>query len=343
MIRALFLLLLPFAAQADVLRVASFNTELSRKGPGLLLRDIQRGDAQVQAVVDVLAAVRPDIIALQGIDWDYDGLAVAALSDKLRDAGLDYPYSYTAQPNAGLETALDLDGDGRTHGPGDAQGWGQFTGQGGLAVLSRHEVLTPEVQDHTALLWRDLPEATLPSQDGAPFPSAEAQNQQRLSSTAHWIVPIQTPGGRLDLMTFHAAPPVFDGPEDRNGLRNQDEIRFWSLLLDSRLGPAPTAPFVIAGDANLDPVQGEGHKTAIRTLLSNPRLQDPRPADATGTMTTVHWKAVGEMRVDYVLPSADLPVVGSGVFWPDTGSEHRPIAKRASRHRLVWVDIQIGE
>lgn len=338
MIRALLvLLLLPFAAQAETLRVASYNTDLSRKGPGLLLRDMRRGDPQVDAVVGVLTATRPDIVALQGLDWDLEGLALSALQQALNDAGLVYDHSFSAQPNSGIETAFDLDGDGKMGGPGDAQGWGRFTGQSGLAVLSRYPIATDQVQSYTSLLWRDLPGATLPSAEGAPFPSKEAQASQRLSYTAHWIVPIDTPKGRLDLMTFHTSPPVFDGPEDRNGLRNKDEIRFWSLLMNKELGPAPASRFVIAGDANLDPDRSEGHRQAIRDLLAHPRLQDPIPTDAEGSAATVHWKGVGEMRVDYVLPSADWQVQDAGVFWPPPPA--RVIAETASRHRLVWVDL----
>ncbi|WP_171236342.1 endonuclease/exonuclease/phosphatase family protein [Ruegeria sp. HKCCA6837] len=341
MIRLLILLLLPIAAQAEVVRIATYNTELSRKGPALLLRDIDRDDAQVLAAIDVVSAARPDIIALQGIDWDLEGAAVNALSQKLRAAGLDYGYFYAAQPNAGLETPLDLDGDGRTQGPGDAQGWGRFTGQGGLAILSRYEIVTEEILNFSELLWQDLPGAALPFVDDRPFPSEEAHQIQRLSSTAHWVVPIETPLGRLNLMTFHAAPPVFDGPEDRNGLRNRDEIRFWSVLLSGDLGPVPNGPFVIAGDANLDPERGEGHKRAIRTLLTDPRLQDPVPTDPSGSSATVDWKATGEMRVDYVLPSRDLRVLESGVLWPKDGEPLWDNAHRASRHRLVWVDVAL--
>ncbi|MCA0930477.1 endonuclease/exonuclease/phosphatase family protein [Ruegeria profundi] len=339
MIRALFILLLPMMAQAETVRIATYNTELSRDGPGLLLRDIQRGDPQVQAVVDVLVAAQSDIVALQGVDWDLEGQAIAALIDQLRTTGLDYPYHFSGVPNSGLETALDLNGDGRTHGPADAQGWGHFTGQAGLAVLSRYPINEDKVQDFTNLLWRDLPGAELPVTDAGPFPSEEAQAIQRLSSAAHWIVPVDTPIGSLDLMTFHAAPPVFDGPEDRNGLRNRDEIRFWSLVLDGELGRKPDGPFVIAADANLDPVRGDGRTEAIQALLTDPRLQDPRPADTSGALTTVEWKAVGEMRVDYVLPSADLQVLDAGIFWPDPDTPLRKTAEQASRHRLVWVDV----
>ncbi|WP_109311306.1 endonuclease/exonuclease/phosphatase family protein [Ruegeria sp. AU67] len=341
MIRILILLLLPVVAQAETIRIATYNTELSRDGPGLLLRDIRRGDDQVMAVAAVLAATRPDIIALQGIDWDFEGLALAALANRLREAGLDYSYTFAAQPNSGLETDLDLDGDGRTHGPGDAQGWGRFTGQGGLAVMSRYPIASDQVQDLSNLLWVELPGAELPQHDADPYPSEQAQNVQRLSSVAHWVVPIETPAGRLDLMTFHASPPVFDGPEDRNGLRNKDEIRLWSAVMDGEVGRKPDRLFVIACDANLDPVRGDGRKEAIREFLNDPRLQDPSPADPSGDLTTVVWKTVGPMRVDYVLPSAQWQVVDSGVHWPAAGSEERESAESASRHRLIWVDLTL--
>ncbi len=339
MIRLLVLLLLPCVAQAEPLRIASFNTELSRKGPGQLLRDIRRGDDQVDAVVDILLATRPDVVSLQGLDWDHDGLALMALRQRLREKGADFPHSFAAQPNSGLETDLDLDGDGETHGPGDAQGWGRFTGQGGLAVLSRYPIDTEGVADFSALLWRDLPGATLPTVDGAAFPSEQAQSVQRLSNTVHWVIPIDAPGGRITVMTFHASPPVFDGPEDRNGLRNRDEIRFWPLFLDGAFGPAPTARFVIAGDANLDPVNGEGRKQAIHRLLTDPRLQDPEPRDSTGSTATVRWKGVGDMRVDYLLPSADWLIEDAGVYWTDAAGAPYDAAMHASRHRLIWVDL----
>ncbi|MEX0308265.1 MAG: endonuclease/exonuclease/phosphatase family protein [Ruegeria sp.] len=333
----LLALLLPFAAQAETLRIASFNTELSRKGPGLLLRDIRSADPQVTAVIDVLVAIRPDIVALQGIDWDLNGRALSAFVDALGEEGLRYPYQFSEQPNSGLETALDLDGDSETAGPGDAQGWGRFTGQNGLAVLSRHPIAADEALSFTKMLWRDLPGAQLPIKDGKPFPSAQVQAVQRLSSTSHWVIPIDTPGGRLNLMTFHASPPVFDGPEDRNGLRNRDEIRLWSLLMNGDLGPKPSGRFIIAGDANLDPSEGEGRKAAITDLLADPLLQDPMPVDTAGSTSTVSWKGVGEMRVDYVLPSADWRVRDAGIYWPETNA--RDTAAQASRHRLVWVDL----
>ncbi len=337
MIRVLLLLLLPFTAQAETIRVATFNTELSRDGPGLLLRDIQKGDPQVASVVSVLTNVQPDIVALQGIDWDLDGRAMDALIEALKRDGLHYPSHFAGQPNSGVATGMDLDGDGKLGGPGDAQGWGRFTGQNGLAVLSRYPILETEIRSFSDLLWLDLPGAVLPEKGGTHFPTPQAAAIQRLSSTAHWVIPIKAPGGRMDVMTFHATPPVFDGPEDRNGLRNADEIRLWRLVMDGALGPAPTQRFVIAGDANNDPHQGEGLKPAIRALLADPRLQDPLPLAPDRSSATVSWKGVGELRVDYVLPSVDWQVADAGVYWPDDGPD--AAATTASRHRLVWVDL----
>ncbi|MDU9003101.1 endonuclease/exonuclease/phosphatase family protein [Sedimentitalea todarodis] len=340
-------------AIGETLRVATFNAELEGDGPGLLLRDLTREDSdQIEAVVRVIARTSPDILALQGIDWDYDGAVLNALVDLLAASGVSYSYHFAARPNAGLATDLDLDGDGRLGGPGDAQGFGDFTGQSGLAVLSRFPIRTGQVRDFSGLLWRDMPGALLPTNDdGTPFPSKEAQAIQRLSSTAHWIVPIELPDDTvLSLMTFHASPPVFDGPEDRNGRRNHDEILLWRAILDGEFGDAPDR-FVLAGDANLDPQDSDGRTEAIRVLMADPRLVDPRPASAGAAAMpdqghksrnahdTVDWDGIGRFRVDYVLPSAQQEVIDAGVFWPAPDEPGHDDALAASRHRLVWVDL----
>ncbi|APX13924.1 endonuclease [Tateyamaria omphalii] len=325
-------------AQADTIRIATYNTELQRDGPGLFLRDLARGeDDQIDAVLAVIARADADVLALQSIDYDLTG---EALSRFAKAAG--YPHHFALRPNTGLPTGLDMDGDGRLGGPRDAQGYGRFSGQGGMAILSRFPFDPNGVQDLSPLLWTDLPEALLPEVNGAPFPSAEAQAAQRLSTTGHWIVPIQTTSGRFDLMTFHASPPVFDGPEDRNGKRNHDEIRLWQHMLDGTVGTAPTGPFIIAGDANLDPNDGSGLKPAIRTLLADPRLTDLSPRGHAGT-DTVDWTdpVPGDLRVSYILPSTHWRVVDSGVLWPDPDDPFAETVATASRHRLVWADLAL--
>lgn len=320
---------------------------MQRDGPGLLLRDILRGeDDQIEAVATVLVTVAPDIVALQGFDYDLNGTALAAFADMLRDKGLDYPYRFAARPNTGIPTGHDMDGNGRRSEPRDAQSYGRFSGQGGMAIMSKYPIIVSDVRDFTDMLWRDLPAALLPQVGGTPFPSAEVQAIQRLSTTGHWVVPIKVTGaGRIDLMTFHASPPEFDGPEDRNGKRNHDEIVFWQLLLDGTLGPKPNDRFVLLGGFNQDPDRGEGIKAAIRGILGDPRLQDVQPL-RTGSTTspqerldTVDWDdpVPGNLRVDYILPSAGWRVERSGVYWPDGPAGETAAA--ASRHRLVWVDL----
>ena len=330
---------------AEPLRVATWHVELTRKGPGLVLRDILKGeDPQIAAVAEILAEVRPDILLLTALDHDAGLATLTALRDRIAEAGPEYPYLFAPAQNSGRDSGGDLDGDGRLSEPEDALGFGWFTGQGGNALLSRYPFDDAAVRDLSGLLWRDMPGNLM---DGAEVPEP-ALALQPLSSTAHWIVPVDLPGARLTLMAFSATPPVFDGPEDRNGRRNHDEVALWRQVLDGKHGAVPQ-DYVLLGNANLDPEDGEGRHEAIRDLLADPRLQDPRPSDPAAAreanagqtgdpaLDTANWDdpVPGNLRVDYVLPSAALEVTGSGTLWPAPGST----AARASRHALVWVDL----
>ncbi|SFB06760.1 Endonuclease/Exonuclease/phosphatase family protein [Poseidonocella pacifica] len=342
------------ATEPPRIRVATYNTGLSRAGPGLLLRDILRGDTQAEAVATIIAHIAPDVIALQGIDYDAEGRALTALAELVELQGVSFPHRFALRPNTGMATGLDLDGDGRTGGPADAQGYGAYAGEGGMAVMSRYPIDVGAVRDLSAILWADVPGADLPQRGGKPFHSPEALSVQRLSTTAHWIVPILLPEGRrFELLTFYATPPVFDGVEDRNGLRNADELRLWAALLDGALAQSPPeGAFVIAGDSNLDAERGDGRREVMRDFLSRGDIVDPTPISAGGAdlgapSATVDWRdvEVGIMRADYVLPSADWVVLDAGVFWPRPGEDDHALLGEggtgASRHRLVWVDLQL--
>lgn len=334
------------------MRIATFNVELSRDGPGLLLRDIRKGDdPQVNAVAEVVAQVAPDILVLQGIDYDHDLLALTALREVLSDKGIAYPFLFARPPNFGIATGLDRDGDGRLGEPEDAQAYGWFAGQGGMAILSQFEIDAAGARDFSGMLWRDIPDALWP------WPGADAEKAadiQRLSSGGHWVVPVTVADNVLHLLAFHATPPVFDGPEDRNGRRNHDEITFWRHFMDGAFGPAIEDRFVLIGDANLDPVDADGRKEAIRAILDDKRLFDPVPrrmdivsvtADQAGDpmLDTVAWPTPtpGHLRVSYILPSVDLRVTGSGVYWPGESTEAFKAVAAASRHRMVWVDLVV--
>lgn len=327
------------AAKADPLRIATYDPGLSRDGPGLLLRDLGRDDKQIDAAIAVIVETHPDVLLLTSFDWDYEGRALAAFRERLAKAGVDYPHSYASQPNAGMVSALDLNGDGRFGTANDRQGFGRFTGQGGMAILSRHPI--GPVTDHSAFLWRDLPGNLMPATP------PETAAVQRLSSVAHWDAVITVADKPLHLLAMAATPPVFDGPEDRNGRRNHDELAFW-------LPHIPDAPFVLAGKLNVDPVDGDARREALVRILE--QVTDTLPRSTEGAQSTsavsknhrgdpaqdtAAWpgdKPPGNLRVDYVLPDKRLPALDSGVFWPAEG----PLAKQvpvASTHRLVWVDI----
>lgn len=334
-------------AAAETLRIATFNADLSREGPGLLARDILSGtDPQVRAVVAVIAASRADVLLLTDIDWDADLAALSALQSALADAGAAYPNVFAPRPNTGLRTGLDLDGDGSASGPRDAQGYGRFPGQGGMAILSRLPIDTANARDFSTFLWRDLPGTLI---EGANLPQGAA-DVLRLPTTGHWDVPLALPGGAsLNILAFYATPPVFDGPEDRNGRRNRDEAAFWLHYLDGALPwQPPPGPVVLMGDVNLDSADGDGRADALRDLLDGPRLIDPAPvsagAAAAGDPTdTTDWAANKtarkNLRVDYVLPSSDLTLAGCAVLWPAANDPLEASVAAASAHRLVWVDI----
>ncbi len=326
------------------MRVATYAAPFGRDGPGLLLRDLGRSDAQIDAALDVIRRVAPDIVLLTDVDYDRDGLALGVIGDRL---GL--PHHFALMPNSGMATPFDLDGNGRTAEARDAQGYGLFSGDSGMGLLSRWPIAADAAQDLSALIWRDVPGATLPD---AALWTADIAAAQRLSTTGHWIVPVLAPDGPVTILAFSATPPVFDGPEDRNGLRNRDELRLWTQTLDGVFGPPPQ-DFILLGNANLDPVDGDGLRAAMVDFLADPRLTDPAPRSAGGAAAadadhsgdpgrdTADWPdgAPGNLRVSYVLPAAGFRVVDSGVFWPAPDDPDAALADAAGPHRLVWVDL----
>ncbi|MCB1390383.1 MAG: endonuclease/exonuclease/phosphatase family protein [Rhodobacteraceae bacterium] len=314
------------------MRLAVYHTGLGRDGPGLLLRDIRRSAADVLRVRDALVALNPDAVLLLDFDHDRDLLALRAFQRMLADAGLALPQTFAPRPNAGIATGLDLDGDGRRGEADDAQGWGRFSGAGGMALLSRWPVAA--ATDHSAFLWRDLPGARLPRVNGEAYPSAAVFDVQRLSSTGHWEVTLDTPAGPLTLLAWHAGPPVFGGPHERNRRRNADETAFWRWRLDTA---PPATPFVLLGDANLDPDAGAGERAEMAALLSHPLLRDPAPeaplpSGGPPTRATASWPdGPGALRVDYLLPSRALRVLSTGLQWPSPEAVHA----------IVWADLAL--
>lgn len=299
----------------------------------------------MQAALKVIAALDADVLLLTSVDYDRGLVALSLLADRLAVMGHPYPHRFAFRPNTGLQAGFDLDGDGRRGEPEDAQGWGRFAGEGGMAILSRLPLDTAGARDFSSYLWADLPGHLMP-----PLP-VEVAAQLRLSTTGHWDVPVITAAGPLHLLAWHATPPVFDGEEDLNGRRNHDEAAFWRLFLDGALPMRPpAAPFVLLGDGNLDPADGDGRREGIAALLRHPAVQDPSPRGTHGRTDPGHAGDAaldtalydfGGLRVDMVLPSSELTVTASGVLWPPKDDPFSATLAAASRHAPVWVDITL--
>jgi hypothetical protein len=71
-------------------------------------------------------------------------------------------------------------------------------------------------------------------------------------------------------------------------------------------------------------------------------VENPNGDKGDPRLDTVEWPLPdpGPRRVDYILPSADLKLSGSGIYWPEKDREAE-VAAAASRHRMVWVDIEV--
>jgi len=205
--------------------------------------------------------------------------------------------------------------------------------------------------------------------------SPEELKVVRLSSKSHWDLPIQVGHKTVHFLVSHPTPPVFDGPEDRNGTRNFDEIGFWADYVSGRDymyddqghrgGLHRGASFVIAGDQNSDPLDGDSVPGAIQQLIDHRRIQDPLPTSAGGPEAAARQGGAnathrsdplydtadfadttpGNLRADYVLPSKGLKVKGAGVFWPVPSDPLSRLTGEfpfpSSDHRSVWLDLRL--
>ena len=358
------------AASRTTIRIATFNVSLyGRKAGEIRQRLSDTDDSQARRIACIVQSVRPDILLVNELDYESDSGPAKLLaknyfavsqSDPLGNplAAIEYPHWYSAPSNTGIDSKLDLNHDGKLATGNDAWGYGVYPGQYSMAVYSRFPIETSEIRTFQRLLWSRLPDASRPvdPKTKTPYHPDPTWNQLRLSSKNHIDVPIRVGQKTIHVLASHPTPPVFDGPEDRNGARNHDEIQFWVHYLnnsaDSRQwlvddsnrggGLDPQASFVVMGDLNSDPVDGSSRRQAIQSLLTHHRTNDlqPRTDGSESTEKTADFGRNGLMRVDYVLPSNNLDTTGSGVFWPaKSDPRHRWVS--ASDHRLVWIEVEL--
>lgn len=361
-------------AEADSLRVATFDANLSRSAPGDLLEDLSAPGAEdATEVAKVIQQVRPDVLVLTGIDVDAgDDLVDAFNTNYLAvgaddNSGMTYPYSYTAPSNAGVESGADLDRNGTIGGPGDALGYGDFPGQSSMIVYSKHPIETDQIRDFTSLSWSKMPDNHIPDDV-----TDLERNILPMSSVSHWDIPIDVEGQTVHLLASSAA----DASEGVNDdARNRDQIRFWQDYLDQdsdyitdhrgNRGPIDEdAQFVIAGSLKADPDgSGPADPTAINSLLESDAITDPEPARTlvssdmssaslpTDSDSQFHTAPdpssnTDSYRADYVLPSSDMTVTDSGTL--ETDAEHREsyrgffgMRPNDSANHIVWADTTV--
>ncbi len=388
------------AAKHDTVRFATFNASLNRNVAAQLVSDLSAPfdpalpDLLVRArrqqaanVAEIIQRVRPDVLLIN--EFDFDPNAVPLFQNNYLGIGqsgaqpIQYPFAFIAPSNTGIQSGFNLDNDPFTVGdPDDAFGFGFFPGQFGMLVLSRYPIRIGEARTFQNFLWKDMPGNLIP----AGFFDAAEVDVLRLSSKSHWDVPIEIGNKVVHFLVSHPTPPVFDGPEDRNGRRNHDEIRFWADYIQPgrssryiyddhgrRGGLDPGARFVIAGDQNADPLDGDSVAGAANLLLDSPHIDarfvpasegGPEAAALQGGANTTHRgdplfdtadfadTAPGNLRVDYVLPSKrGLKAVDGFVFWPLqsdplfrlTGAftPSLPGGFPSSDHRLVALDLRV--
>ena len=382
------LTLLSFAAPAGAAnpqkgRIATYNIqeltrtkldEVDAKGVGT--------NRQLRKAAEILQRLRPDVLLVNEVDYDFppEGKPDAGAKNahlfldrylkvpQNGQPGLDFGHIFFEPVNTGVPSGKDLNNNGKLGDPEDAFGFGKYPGHYGMALYSRFAIDAKAARTFRNLLWKDVPGHLIPDGNGGrpAFYKPDQVAVFRLSSKSHWDVPVRIGDATVHLLCAHPTPPVFDGPEDRNGRRNHDEIRLWADYLTGgkaaeyirddagKTGPlAADAAFVILGDLNAEPVRGdtvEG-KRPIELLLKHPRVTDPRPTSAGGAEADgpdladyKPYRSHGFGRLDYVLPSMGLKVITCGVFWPKKGDPLRPLIDppdEASDHRPVWVDLAV--
>ncbi len=391
------------APTAEDLRLATFNASLNRGSAGLLATHLSNPTVddvfrrQARNVAEVVQRVRPDVLLIN--EFDFDPAAVDLFRDNFLEVSqngarpIEYRYAFIAPSNTGVASGKDLNGDeilGTTVGTvdyaNDALGFGFFPGQFGMVVYSRYPIERDEVRTFQNFLWKDMPGNRIPT----PFYSPDEVDILRLSSKSHWDIPIDVGEKAVHFLVSHPTPPVFDGSEDRNGRRNFDEIRLWADYItpgkagyiyddEGRRGGLKRGElFVIAGDQNSDPLDGDSIPGAIQQLLDHPLVNTSHTPASRGAVeaaafqgfaNTTHKSnprfdtadfnddpAPGNLRADYVLPRKSMKLDDAGVFWPLQSS---PLFRLTgvfdsvawgpvggfptSDHRSVWIDVSAAQ
>ena len=374
-------------------RFATFNASLNRNAAGQLVTDLSTPDnAQAQTVAEIIQRSRPDVLLVNEFDYDADGEAAELFRDNYLEVSqngarpADYPYYFVApSPTPASPAASTSNNNGTVGGGDDAFGFGAFPGpvRHGRLLEVPHRPPTTSGPSSTSC-GRTCPARCCPDDPATPAPADWYSPAElavfRLSSKSHWDVPIAIGNKTVHFLVAHPTPPVFDGPEDRNGTRNFDEIRFWadyvgpsrsSYIYDDDgpvRRPAPRGevrhrrrPELRPARRRLDPRRRSSSCSTTRgSTPSGPRQRraPSRPSALQGGNNATHAEpaAVRHRRLrrhrtratcapTTCCRAGDLKIEDSAVFWPVQAD---PLFRLtgvfpfpSSDHRLVWVDLKL--
>ena len=214
-----------------------------------------------------------------------------------------------------------------------------------MVVYSKYPIDQMGIRTFQHFLWRDMPGALLPDDPSTAAPadwfSPAELDVVRLSSKSHWDLPILVGNKVVHFLVSHPTPPVFDGPEDRNGTRNFDEIRFWADYI------TPSAAGYIYDDHGVE--GGRAH----RPLLLDPPLHRELVELLVGLGAgAVHCRALAAVEHTELDAGAIRHAAHQAVHDALTGVANRPAllaalfneVERANRYErplsVAFVDIE---
>ncbi|WP_258934583.1 endonuclease/exonuclease/phosphatase family protein [Nesterenkonia pannonica] len=352
------------------LRVATLHAGLTASNPegsdplDSLISDLAGGNhGQARTLAETVQINEPDVLVLTGVSHDEDGRIAEILQDQYFASGQNgqsskhYPHVFTAPTNSGVDSGVDLDGDGTVGGSGDAMGYGSYPGQEGMIIFSKEPLDTDGARTFQEFLWKDMPGSSL-SDEG--FTQAE-ESILRLATTSLWDVPVLVEGHE-PIHLIVSATAASDEPGTADRARSEDFAQLladyvaseaWYLYDDEGVegGLRPGAHAIVVGEPFIHEDAG------AEKLTSHPALEDPEPEAVTDTdvserpgepsqtdETATRWVSGGEdLRASFAVPSTGLSFIQSGVFWPGDGEfGHRtvdPTASNALDDRLVWLDV----
>ncbi|MPY21104.1 endonuclease/exonuclease/phosphatase family protein [Shewanella psychropiezotolerans] len=341
--------------------------------------------------------------AIKGFRLNYlavpqNGLGTTSDDKKMLEP-IQFAYFENFSTNTGLLSEFDLDRNGTVALPGDAWGFGFYHGQYAFGLLSQYPIDTDNIRTFQTFKWKDMPGETNPTitnceDENNPIPegmkcgdewyTAEAWAEKPLSSKNHVDAPILIPTADgekvVHLLLSHPTPPVFDTLTQNNKMLNRAEIKFWSdyasnadYIYDDagvKGGLGLDASFVVMGDLNADPENGDGFLDSIQNLMHHERVNvlatdGVYAPNSLGSTECVALGGCGDstypdritstfgLRVDHAIPSNDLNITDSGVFWPASFEDGYMLMNDervgkwgngkdiSSDHRLVWIEAEL--